>query len=208
MKDVVRRRIGLYGGSFDPPHLGHVITITAVLNSGLVDEVWLVPSGLHRDKEMHATDANRHVMIEIMLSTSFGSKVPVKLDTIQLHDSSRVSTTIELIRAEKHRFKDCEFSVVIGSDLLPQLPKWYQAKDLLSETHFLVMPRPGHDLPKKMPPYASAIISDGLATSNISSSLVRRLIADRKSLEGIVPPAVINHIIRYKLYGYDSQPHP
>ena len=112
------KRIALYGGSFDPPHLGHVITITALLNSGLVDEIWLVPTGLRRDKIHHASVDDRKAMIAIMLSTMFGSRVRAYLDTSQINRSWQLSTTAELIAEMERQYPNHVFLFVIGSDLM------------------------------------------------------------------------------------------
>ncbi len=194
------KHIALYGGSFDPPHLGHVITIAAVLNAKAVDEIWLVPTGRHRDKEHRASTDDRKAMIAIMLATMFGSKVPVRLDTSQLDNPLRVSKTAELLTYMRDRHPNFKFSFVIGSDLLPDIPRWHAAKELMKEKLFLVVPRLGHEYFGKLPKYATAVTVRDLALTNVSSSLVRKMIAQGHSLEGTVPPAVISHILRNRLY--------
>lgn len=193
-------RIALYGGSFDPPHFGHVLTSSAVMNSGLVDELWLVPSGLHRDKSTHASVEDRKAMMAIMLSTMFGSKVRITICNSQIDDSERVSTTIELLEELNNQYPRHKFDIVIGADLVSQISKWHRAQDLKRKTRFLVMPRPGFELPKRNPPHYRVLKGETLALTNVSSSAVREMIRANESLEGVVPPAVINHIIRNRLY--------
>jgi len=194
-------RIALYGGSFDPPHLGHVITITAVLNSGQVDEVWLVPTGLNPDKVSHASPENRKQMVAVMLATMFGSRVPVFLNTTQINRPWQPSTTAELVQEIERRYPEHEFRFVIGSDLVKEIPKWHQAENLTRrERFFLVVPRLGDPLPEALPPYAAPISMENVGVTNISSSLVRARIVQGMSLEGMVPPAVISHILRNRLY--------
>jgi ADP-ribose pyrophosphatase len=195
------KRIALYGGSFDPPHLGHVITITAVFNSKLADEIWLVPTGLARDKELRASAEERKTMIGIMLSTMFGSKVPVYLNATQIDRSWVVSTTSDLMQEMESLYPDCTFNFVIGSDLVSGIPHWHAAEKIMSRPGlFLMMQRLGHEMRDPLPPYVVPLPTGDLALTNISSSLVRRMIAEGHSLEGIVPPAVINHILRSRLY--------
>ena len=194
-------RIALYGGSFDPPHLGHVITITAVLNSGQVDEVWLVPTGLHPDKASHASPESRKQMVAVMLATMFGSKVPVFLNTTQINRPWQPSTTADLVQEIERRYPEHEFRFVIGSDLVTEIPKWHQAETLmLRERFFLVVPRLGDPLPEVLPSYTAPIPMENVGVTNISSSLVRARIVQGMSLEGMVPPAVISHILRNRLY--------
>jgi len=193
-------KIAIYGGSFDPPHYGHVMTIAAVLNSGLVDQVWLVPTGIHSDKDSVASSEERKAMVSIMLATMFGSREKVFLTDLQANDLSRISTTIDLLEMLQKEHPKHRFYPVIGSDLVPDLSKWHRAKELLQSTKFLVMPRPGFELKGRQPSYIKSITSASLALTNISSSMVRSMIKKRKSIEGIVPPAVISHLIRNKLY--------
>lgn len=194
------KRIALYGGSFDPPHLGHVITIAAVLNSKLVDEVWLVPTGRHRDKEHHATPDDRKIMIGIMLATMFGSKMPVYLNVSQINRSWQISTTADLIGEMKKIYPGHDFSFVIGSDLVSDIPKWHKADQIMKEGMFLMVQRLGNEVSGELPAYVTAVPVKGIALTNISSSLVRKMIANGQSLEGVVPPAVIGHILRNSLY--------
>ena len=193
-------RIALFGGSFDPPHFGHVMTVTAVLNSQLVDEVWLIPSGLQRDKTTRTSAEHRKAMISIMLATMFGSKVPVYLEGAQIDQDTKDSTTIDLVHHMKRQYAQHSFWIVIGSDLVPEVPNWHRAKELLKLTNFLVMPRPGYEPTDKLPARMRMLENPALALTNISSSMVRKLISRGESLEGIVPPAVIAHILRYGLY--------
>ena len=201
------KRVALYGGSFDPPHLGHVITITAVLNAKVVDEIWLVPTGLHRDKAHQASPDDRKAMIAIMLATMFGSRVPVHFDAMQISRPWQTSTTAELVGEMERRHPGCAFSFIVGSDLIRDIPNWHSAKTLMSRKgFFLVVPRLGDELPASLPSYLTLIPTKDIALTNISSSLVRQTIAEGRSLEGIVPPAVISHIIRNQLYRSPDAP--
>lgn len=195
-----RRNIALYGGSFDPPHLGHVITITAVLNSGLIDEIWLVPTGRHPDKVHHASCDHRKEMVSIMLATMFGSRVPVYLDTTQIDMPWVLSSSAGLIRTMERRHPSDRFFLVVGSDLIKDIPKWQDAGFLMKHVRFLAVRRLGDNGNKSVPAYVKLLDTDRGALTNISSSLVRDMVKRKESLEGVVPPAVISHILRNKLY--------
>ncbi len=196
------KKIALYGGSFDPPHLGHVITITAILNSSLVDEIWLVPTGLHRDKDHHASVDDRKAMISVMLATMFGSKVPVYLNNTQIDRYWEVSTTINLLEEMRKKNPKNQFYFVIGTDLIKEIPKWNEFKKLKAKGLFLAVQRLGAEVVLNTPSYVKIVKTKNLALTNISSSLVRTMIMNGQSLEGIVPPSVISHIIRNGLYKY------
>lgn len=195
------KRIALYGGSFDPPHVGHVITINTVLNAGLVDEVWLVPTGKHRDKVHQASVDDRKSMLSIMISTVFGSRVPIFTDYTQIDKSWVTSTTAGLLKEMRAKHPDFQFSFIIGTDLIADIQRWENAEKLTKEKGlFLAVERLGVPPPKKMPSYVNLVKTKNLATTNISSSLVRSMVEQGESLEGMVPPAVISFIIRNGLY--------
>ncbi len=196
----MKRKIALYGGSFDPPHLGHVMTITSVLNSEMVDEVWLIPTGKHRDKAHHASCDHRKAMVSIMLATMFGSRVQVHLNTVQIDKPWVMSSSANLIRTMESTHPSFRFFLVIGSDLIRDIPKWDDPKFLMQKNSFLAVRRLGDTVKKPIPPYVSLLDTNQGALTNISSSLVREMVRHGKSLEGIVPPAVISHIIRNRLY--------
>jgi len=85
--------------------------------------------------------------------------------------------------------------------LVGDIPNWHQPETLMSrEGFFLLVPRFGDSVPTSLPPYIALVPTQNVALTNISSSLVRQMIAEGRSLEGIVPPAVISHIIRNRLY--------
>ena len=194
------KHIALYGGSFDPPHLGHVITIAAVLNSKLADEIWLVPTGLRRDKDHQASPDHRKTMISIMLATMFGSKMPVFLNTTQINQSWQISTTADLVEEMQKLYPDHRFSFIIGSDLVADIPRWHKAEKLMKKGFFLMVQRLGTQFEGKLPDYVLPVPLNDVALTNISSSIVRKMIANGQRLEGIVPPAVMSHMLRNGLY--------
>lgn len=195
------KKIALYGGSFDPPHLGHVMAIRTVLNAKVVDEVWVVPSGLNRDKVYHAPADDRKAMIAILLATMFGEKAPVYLNYSQMNCPWKVSATYELLLEMRKQYPKYAFQFVIGSDLVPDIPRWIRAKDLMKQKKlFLAVHRLGDPLPKKSPTYVQYIREREIALTNISSSLVRQMIQRGDSIDGVVPPLVMSHIVRNGLY--------
>ena len=92
-----KKHIALFGGSFDPPHSGHVVAITVIVKSNLVDEIWLVPAGIRDDKASKVSNDDRKAMISVMLLEIFDAKVPVYMNTTQIDKSWELSTTSGLI---------------------------------------------------------------------------------------------------------------
>src|SRR4051812_41756495 len=117
-------RIAVFGGAFDPPHVGHLSIVSALINSALSSEVWFVPTGDIRDKPACAPSAQRTKMLQIFIEENFKSDAAVRLNLCQMEGSSPGSYTIDLMRHLRGLHPDHEFSFVIGSDLLKDLPRW------------------------------------------------------------------------------------
>ncbi|MBI1745963.1 MAG: nicotinate (nicotinamide) nucleotide adenylyltransferase [Acidobacteria bacterium] len=192
------KAIGLFGGSFDPPHIGHILNITAVINSVWVDEVWLAPTGRHRFKQTMASAEHRRRMVEIMRAENFGAGAPVRIDTTELDKPDTPSTTIDLVEELQRRHSDHTFLVIIGADLIEQIPSWQRGLELLASTPFLVLPRLGCQLPDPLPNGMRVVHSN--YQTDVSSSTVRDLIAKGKNLGGLIPTGVIAYIERHGLY--------
>lgn len=184
------QRIALYGGAFNPIHNGHLATIGLLLASQEFDKVVVVPSGDRPDKKIRVSAADRLQMTEIAVSEAFPGESRVEVS--DLHARGRVGYgTVDLV--EYFRAQACtECCVVIGHELLPDIPSWKESERLCSIAHFLVIHRPGSpitELPAGItgtlfqPAYSAGVL--------ISSSTIRGLMAQGLSCAGLLPPSVI-----------------
>jgi len=196
----MKKHIALYGGSFDPPHLGHIAVINALLNVKGIDEIWIIPTGDRVDKKHNASANDRKLMVSLMLSNIFGDELPVRLDTVQLEEKIPGSTTMELIDYLKDKHPDCQFSFVIGSDLIDDIPKWKSAERLMRECSFLLVVRYGTKVPENLPGYITSIQNTQLFHATLSSTLIRQFTKEGKCIAGLVPPSVLRHIEKKNLY--------
>jgi nicotinate-nucleotide adenylyltransferase len=154
-----RKRVGLFGGSFDPPHLGHALATLWVLGTGGVEEVWWVPAFQHAHGKQLTPFT---VRFELCEAATRHLKC-VRVDSIEadLGGESRTIDTLESL-GEKH--PDVEFALVIGSDLVPQIGTWKRADDLL-KYRLIVVPRGANE------PHETFAIPD------VSSSALRRALS-------------------------------
>lgn len=198
------QRIALFGGSFDPPHLGHTAAINAILNSGLVDEVWLVPAGRNAAKPLYASAEQRKIMVTGMLNSVFANEPRISIKGYQLN-TPEVATTVDLFERLEEKHPDKEFFFVIGSDLVGDIPGWQRADELMRRS-FLVVPRLGHNLPgDNLPAYATLLPPENMVMTDISSSRVRELKRRGMSIAGVVPQSVADFIDNCGLYGSSSR---
>jgi nicotinate-nucleotide adenylyltransferase len=195
----VSTSIALYGGSFDPPHMGHLNTIKFLMEMKTVDEVWLVPAGQHRDKDYYASKEQRLVMLNSMLDSELKSYDGVKIEQSQMEGP--VATTYALWLNMSKCYPCYLFYFVIGTDLLKDLRSWSEADKLLVEASFLVMPRLGEvyeegDLPLR---YMMLDVPKEICT-DVSSSGLRHCLAQGRSVAGKVPKSVENYLFTHQIY--------
>ena len=196
-----RRTIAILGGAFDPPHLGHVLIVSNILNSGMADAVWFVPVGDERvDKAPVANAGDRRKMTETLIQDCFSDDSRVRLETMQLDGKLPGSYTIDLMRALRKAHPDCDFMFVIGADNVTHIKDWKDPDSLKKEVSFLVLPRLGVKVPEKLPACFIMLTHENTFESSVSSSAIRKLIAKGAMPAGVVSPGVWRFIEGQRLY--------
>ena len=192
------KKIGIFGGAFDPPHNGHLSTIDNLLSSGLIDQVWLVPASDDRyDKKPNATAVQRLDLVKALGAESIDPG-RVRIETCQIEGKLPGSATIELLDYLSTSNPEHQYFFVIGADNV-DISWWKEAKRLSKEATFIVVPRPGQlltDLPKNM----RTLDSSTVKSFDVSSSKVRESVAAGKAIDKLVPAAVANYIRSARLY--------
>eukprot|EP01069_Polyplicarium_translucidae_P002574 Polyplicarium_translucidae@DN2069_c0_g1_i2.p1 len=203
--------VAVFGGSFDPPTLGHLFVVNELLAAGACDEVWLVPCGARPDKVLIASGLDRLTMLEIAVEDYFASDHRTTVTPIEIHNGSAIPT-LELMRRLQRERPEVDFRFVVGSDLVDQLKDWTNGHALLEEVHFLVIPRPGgirvpSSCPKRMTYLAPLLGASGFTfcSSGVSSTEVRkRLPCGTGGCRALVPRRVLEYIAAMGLYGCGS----
>ncbi|HEV8544328.1 MAG TPA: nicotinate (nicotinamide) nucleotide adenylyltransferase [Verrucomicrobiae bacterium] len=133
-------RIGLYGGSFDPVHLGHLLVAQAALEEVKLERVVFIPAAQSpfKPERKLSPDALRARMLRLALA----GRSDCELDLQELVRGG-VSYTIDTVRAYRQRFPGAELLYLIGADHVTLLPKWRDATELAASLEFIVIPRPG-----------------------------------------------------------------
>jgi nicotinate-nucleotide adenylyltransferase len=193
------KKIGLFGGAFDPPHLGHIYHLNALLRCATLDEIWVVPAGERVDKTYAAPQAKRLDMIRSALNEFFPNDGRLLLKTLQMENHAP-STTIGLLDTVKQIDPHSEFWVVIGHELLQDLPRWVEPERLRKEGKFLVLQRAGFVTTAASAYSIEWLDATPFAGPEISSSDLRHLIKGRGEYRGLVPAAVFDIIEDSGLY--------
>jgi nicotinate-nucleotide adenylyltransferase len=182
------RRVALLGGSFDPPHVAHVLLATYVLLRGEVDEVLVVPVFEHAFGKRLAPFEERVELCELAFAALVG--VTVSRVEAELPSPSRTLVTLEhLTRARP----DAHFRLVVGSDVLIDAHKWYAFDEVTRRAPLLIVPRPGY-------PHPGAAVLPDVSSTSVRELLARRDPAAIEELRGIVPRACLDVILAKNLY--------
>ena len=196
-------RIGVFGGSFNPIHNGHVALARELCQSGLVDELWMLVSPLNPLKQGNADIADYASRME-MARLAFQDDEQIKVSDFEsrLPIPSYTYTTLHALSAE---YPGDEFHLVIGADNWLQFGNWYRGDDILKEFHILLYARPGSELDVESLPASVTLVNTHLYY--ISSTLVRQRAANGLSLSDWIPTEVENYIKEHQLYK-NSLPSP
>jgi len=200
-------KIILFGGSFNPPHLGHQQMVEAVLEANLADEVWYLPVGVHDFAKQIASAPDRLAMLELVLAaTKDQLRSRVRLEDCELRRSgvSHSADTLDYLAA---RYPQHQFSFLLGSDNLPKFHLWedQHGRDfhyLLSRYQVYVYPRQGFPfdpLYENMQPLANVPAVD-ISSTQVRTALQQVDTKDQE-LSQLLTPQVIKYLRENKLYG-------
>ena len=188
-------RIGIFGGSFNPIHLGHLLVAQAALEEMALTRLFFVPAAQSpfkpESKPASATDRLRW----LRLALAGCSWAEVDDQEVQ---RGGVSYTIETVRDYSRRFVGADLFYLIGADQVAQLPKWKDADELARLATFVVLPRPGQSQTPLPSPFSGRWLA-GLPLA-VSSSQIRSRIKSGLSISHLVPSAVAEAVRNSGLY--------
>ncbi|WP_182200518.1 nicotinate-nucleotide adenylyltransferase [Paraliobacillus salinarum] len=185
------KKVGLLGGTFDPPHIGHLVIAEEVYHELGLDEVWFIPSNEppHKNK---ATTTVKHRLS--MVEAAIASNDHFLLNPIEIERPGK-SYTFDTIQLLIQKHPDISFYFIIGADMVEYLPKWNRIDELVNLITFVGVKRPEYELKTDYP--IQVIDIPGL---DISSTMIRERLAERKPVTYFIPPSVRQVIKENQLY--------
>jgi len=185
--------IGIIGGTFDPPHIGHLFIASEVLTQLNLSEIWFMPNRIppHKERKSYVTDEER---VE-MLSLAIAGQPKFKLQLIEL-DREGPSYTYDTILLLREQYRDTKFYFIIGGDMVEYLPHWHKIDELIDLITFVGVKRPGYSFPTQYP-----IVEVDVPQLDISSSMIRKRLRENRNTMYLVPEKVRNYIEEKHLYG-------
>ena len=191
-------KVGIYSGSFNPVHVGHIALCDYLVQEGAVDEVWLIRSPLNPLKaaNMLAPDADRQQMLEIAIEGHEGLRTCCIEDTLP-----RPNYTINTLRALQEAHPDVEFHLIIGTDNWLIFDKWRAYDEILTDFHLIVYPRPGYELTttETLSTLTEHVRFVDAPQFDISSTDIRTAIEQGEEPE-MIDPKVLNYIKTNNIY--------
>jgi nicotinate-nucleotide adenylyltransferase len=188
-------KIGLFGGSFDPVHLGHLLVAQAAREELGLDRLFFIPAAQSPFKpDSKPTSAASRLRL---LRLALAGKPWCEIDEQELHRGG-VSYTIDTVRDYARRFPEAHLLYLIGGDHVPKLPAWREADELARRVEFVAVPRPGQaETPFPKPFQGRSLKGFPLG---VSSSQIRARIQAGEPIDQLVPAAVAEAIRGTGLY--------
>lgn len=202
-------KIAILGGSFDPPHIGHVLISQQVKELLHVDQVWLMPlfEKTHQDKVFHKslTAVDKRVAMAKFLENDF-----IKVSDFEI-TQNKDSFTIDTLNALEKKYPDDTFYWILGSDQLTSFQKYHKWEELVKKK-LIIFPRE-HTLWhieervkealgfQVIPANITVLHNRSLVLTNVSSSMIREKIKKSQSIKYLVPAGIERYIQEHRLYG-------
>lgn len=190
------KKIGLFFGSFNPVHIGHMIIAEFMAENAGVDKVWMVvsPQNPHKKKSTLANDYDRLHLVKLAI----GENAKLEASDIEFK-LPQPSYTIDTLTYLKEKYPNKEFALIMGGDNLATLHKWKNYERILENHEILVYKRPQYEL-GDLQNHPNVKMFDA-PLLNISASFIRKQIKAKKSIRYLVTESVHETIETENTYG-------
>jgi nicotinate-nucleotide adenylyltransferase len=186
-------KVGILGGTFDPPHYGHLLIANEVLSTLQLDEIWFMPNQEppHKKKSESIKNEDRLKMLELAVCGNAAFRV----ETIELHRQGP-SFTVDTMKMINEQYPDHQFFFIIGADMIEYLPKWHKIDELIELVQFVGVERPMYSSQTDYP-----VLYVDVPALDVSSSMIRDRVNNGKTVRYLLPDSVIHYIEEKHLYG-------
>ena len=188
-------RIGVLGGTFDPPHFGHLALAEEALNKCGLDKILFIPARYppHKSAENVSSEIDRMNMLKLALE----GRPEFEISDLELNRNG-LSYTVDTLREIRESFLDSEIFFIIGADNISEMEYWHRPEGILELAAVVAFTRTGFESKGK---FSSRIEQYEMTPVDISSTCVRTRVRNKRSIAGLVPEAVERYISEKGLYG-------
>ena len=205
-------RVGILGGSFDPPHSGHLMIAREARERVGLDSVLFIPAGEQWLKEGQDVARATHRLAMTHLLT--GSDAAFAVSDMEITRPGPTYTVDTLRELRETSPPDTEYFFILGEDSVADLPRWHEPEELVTLCRFIAMPRAGDAGRPDLTAAYDAIpglrervtVLEDAPRMDVSSSSIRDMLGIGASLRGVVPEAVVKYITAHRVYGSGGQP--
>ncbi len=192
-----RKRIGIFGGTFNPPHLGHLIVAEHVQSMLSLDTIYFVPSFIspHKRRGEETLAAHRLKMVRLAV----GNRKEFNASDIEIL-AKGTSFTYATVEAFRRRFKGAKLFLLIGADNFVEFQEWKFPERIVRQATLVVMTRPDYDPRASKSVFSSSAKFLRVPHIEISSTDIRRRIKQGKTIDHLVPEKVRKYIAQHRLY--------
>ena len=189
----------IFGGTFDPPHIGHLLIAQTICEAEEFDKIIFVPASKNPHKAKHVTSSIERRLE--MLESAVAENPHFEISDVEIKRGG-ISYSIDTIRyiKETQNLKKDDLYFLIGSDILKNFTKWNQPEAILDECHVIVAIRPGFN-PSQIPNWIlSQIQFANIPRFELSSTQIRKRWRENKTIRYMVTQPVWEFINKYSLY--------
>lgn len=188
-------RIGLFGGCFDPPHLGHLLVAQQAIEHLILDQIFFIPAKIPPHKPTVAKSANRYDMV--LLATADNPYFFVS--QLELKRSGK-SYTFDTLQQMQQIYPNADIFLIMGLDAYVDIDSWYKAREIVTESQIVIYPRVGYSLTKLLPYFKERALFLESPTINVSSTDIRQRLKKKQSIYYLVPQLVECYLDKHQLY--------
>ena len=191
------KKYGIFGGTFNPPHIGHSILADYVREELLLDKIIFIPSGNPPLKDSISTEHRLN-----MSKLAFGNDENFEISEIESENIEKKSYTVDTLQKlnEKYKDEDVQLYLIIGMDKLNELPKWKEPEKLFELAKVIVINRPDNSVSNAKPEFRERAEVINTPELEISSSEIRKRIYENKSVKYLLNEKVLEYIKKNNLY--------
>jgi nicotinate-nucleotide adenylyltransferase len=196
-------RLGIFGGSFDPPHVGHLLVAQDARDALHLDRLLVIPAAQQPLKGADQTPADHRLT---MVQAAFDGIDGIEVDPVEIRRGG-LSFMVDTVETVRERFAGALIHLLVGEDVVSSLPRWREPERLLAMVRLVVLTRGQGGAAEPAPQEGLAATAVRLATRrvDVSSTEVRARIREGRSLRGFVPDTVATYIASTGLYREPSR---
>lgn len=193
-----QEKVGILGGTFNPPHLGHLIMAEQVKDQLSLDRIWFMPAAEPPHSSIDKKTISAETRVE-MLDLALMDNPDFAMELYEVEQGGK-NYSFDTMKALTDLYPGVEFYFIVGGDMIADMPTWHRIDELVALVQFVGVKRPGFSEESAYP-----IIMVDTTMTDVSSSAIRDKVAKNCSIKYLVPTAVREYIEAERLYTHDNE---